>query len=252
MLTPFSFYRKVEGERKDLGHGAGEGTFEGTSVPLRRWEDWERSRLRKLRREERRRREMERAYPNGYPSQGEFLSPRPLETYSQYDGSDTASVTSSDDDHWGMQIGGYNENSTKFPPPPLGLAPSDTVIENAATLDAAEMEAMLEVGFDGLSSKEHLVPIHPRAAPPPPPLIASPRYQLHDTSPPPPRFNGYVPVSREGTPGNPHEHDLGLPPPPLSANGTSSAVPEWKGHAKKRSGGRGGDYGPLGPLDPDR
>ncbi|OJA11306.1 hypothetical protein AZE42_10520, partial [Rhizopogon vesiculosus] len=58
--------RKVEGEAKGDGHGSGSGVFDGSSVPLRRWEDWERSRLRKLKRDERRRRDLERMHPSGY------------------------------------------------------------------------------------------------------------------------------------------------------------------------------------------
>ncbi|GAB1521517.1 Chitin synthase, class 1 [Rhizoctonia solani] len=106
--------RKVEGEGKDTGHGDGGGV--ATQVPLRRWEDWERSRLRKLKREEKRRREMERAYAN-YP--GNTLR---AENTEYYDGaSDTVSVVSSEDDQWGHQIGGYNEASSQYPPPPNTL-----------------------------------------------------------------------------------------------------------------------------------
>ena len=54
-------YRKVEGEGKDQGHGSDGRKDTGPAVPMRRWEDWERSRLRKLKREERRRRDFERA-----------------------------------------------------------------------------------------------------------------------------------------------------------------------------------------------
>ncbi|KAF8756904.1 Glycosyltransferase like family 2 [Rhizoctonia solani] len=72
-------------EGKDTGHGDGGGV--AAQVPLRRWEDWERSRLRKLKREEKRRREMERAYAN-YP--GNTLR---AENTEYYDGaSDTVSV----------------------------------------------------------------------------------------------------------------------------------------------------------------
>ena len=52
----------MEGERKDTGHGEGKGVSTAQSVPLRRWEDWERSRLRKIRREDRRRREFARQH----------------------------------------------------------------------------------------------------------------------------------------------------------------------------------------------
>ncbi|CAE6508857.1 unnamed protein product [Rhizoctonia solani] len=107
--------RKVEGEGKDTGHGDSGGV--AAQVPLRRWEDWERSRLRKLKREEKRRREMERTYAN-YP--GNTLRADSNTDY--YDGgSDTVSVVSSEDDQWGHQIGGYNEASSAYPPPPNTL-----------------------------------------------------------------------------------------------------------------------------------
>ncbi|KDN44452.1 hypothetical protein RSAG8_05499, partial [Rhizoctonia solani AG-8 WAC10335] len=107
--------RKVEGEAKDTGHGDAGGV--AAQVPLRRWEDWERSRLRKLKREERRRRELERTYAN-YP--GNTLRADSNNDY--YDGgSDTVSVVSSEDDQWGNQIGGYNEASSAYPPPPNTL-----------------------------------------------------------------------------------------------------------------------------------
>lgn len=200
---------------------------------MRRWEDWERSRLRKLRREERRRREFERQHGAYIGSNGELTARS--EVFSQYDGSDTVSVASSDDDHWGAQIGGYNENSTQYPPPPLGLMPH--AIESAETVAASDLEAMLEVGFDDRPS-----PGRSRDAP---------RYHLSDS-----KSNGYTPLSRSTSPGlTPH----GGPMSPLSPNtpGESGAISsaigsEWRTHTKKRSGGRSGkhEYGPLGPLDP--
>ena len=114
------------------------------NVPMRRWEDWERSRLRKIRREEKRRREFERTHGAYIGSNGELTARS--EVFSQYDGSDTVSVASSDDDHWGAQIGGYNENSVQYPPPPVGLMPN--AFASAETVAGSDLEAMLEVGFD--------------------------------------------------------------------------------------------------------
>ncbi|EIW83255.1 glycosyltransferase family 2 protein [Coniophora puteana RWD-64-598 SS2] len=187
--------RKVAGEGKDAGHGAGKGTFDGSEVSLRRWEDWERSRLRKIKREEKRRRDMERMHPGGFvTSENDLLAP-PMapgfagyngfrssgSTASFYDGgSDTYSVASSDDDTWGGQIGGYNENGAAYPPPPVGLftpadgyshsriqspvsalgpsasgstsgllSPADsTMLGRKSTIGGAELEAMLDAGFD--------------------------------------------------------------------------------------------------------
>lgn len=160
------------------------------------------------------------------------------EVFSQYDGSDTFSVASSDDDHWGAQIGGYNENSTQYPPPPIGLMPH--ALESAETIAGTDLEAMLEVGFDGRMS-----PARARGH--------DTRYQLSDRGP-----NGYTPLSRSTSPGSTTPTSAPLlqpmsPSTPMGVGAVSSGVGgEWKTHAKKRSGGRSGgqEYGPLGPLDP--
>ena len=224
---------------KGDGHGAGAAGIDGPAVPLRRWEDWERSRLRKLRREEKRRREFERAHPSGYiAGEGDLLSARG-DVRSQYDGSDTYSVASSDDDHWGPQIGGYNENNAQYPPPPVGLMPHEPVLQSAKVVGGAELEAMLEMGFDDAPS--------PLPTAPPPNNVYAPRYQLTDGSTTN-LINGYTPVSRSASPGGgrPPNHSI----PPTTPN-TITSVSERGG----RDGGRPGPtergkYGPLGPLDP--
>ncbi|KAI8324258.1 hypothetical protein GQ54DRAFT_296260 [Martensiomyces pterosporus] len=45
--------RKVAGEGKDKGHGDAEGHFDASTVPMKRWEDYERKRLRSIKRKER-------------------------------------------------------------------------------------------------------------------------------------------------------------------------------------------------------
>jgi chitin synthase len=229
--------RKVEGEQKGEGHGEGKSHFSGHSVPLRRWEDWERSRLRKLRREERRRRDLERA---GYIiGDQEHLNVR-SEIHSSYESSDTFSVTSSED-QWGPQIGEYNENNTQYPPPPPVLHPlARHTLEGAKTIDDRDLEAMLESGWDPSpnASSDNLHPAQPR----PPPT--SPRIQLHSGR----SFGGpnYSPVGL-------HSSHATSPISPQSTQGASSAVghgQDWKTHVKRRSGGQRHDYGPLGPLDP--
>jgi chitin synthase len=64
--------RRVDGEGKQEKVYSEDKTavFDGTSVPLRRWADWERSRLRKVRRDELRRREeeMQRDFARGMPA----------------------------------------------------------------------------------------------------------------------------------------------------------------------------------------
>jgi len=230
-------YRKVEGEGKGDGHGGPGSGFRGPEVPMRRWEDWERSRLRKLKREERRRRDFARAHPGGYMTRdGDLLSVRGMDARSQYDGSDAFSVTSSDDDHWGPQIGGYNENHAQYPPPPVALLPPRNQLQSAKTVDGAELEAMLESGFD--------------ERPTPPTSTYAPRYQLSDTGSTVQlasmNGNGYAPLTRASSPG------LGIPPPnmisPTSPTITMSGEPPRNAPGGQHSSV--GRYGPLGPLDP--
>lgn len=236
-FLPNTFHRKVEGEAKGEGHGDGGGSKSGPAVPMRRWEDWERSRLRKLRREERRRREFERAHPSGYfTGDGDLLSVR-TDTRSQYDGSDTLSIGSSDDDHWGPQIGGYNEHNTQYPPPPVGLNVPSQALQNAKTVDAAELEAMLETGFDD--------------RPTPPTSTYAPRYQLSDTGSSTQLAgvtgSGYAPLTRAASPGPGH-----VPPSISDALSPTSPMIHLSGEPPRPMGrsGPGERYGPLGPLGP--
>ncbi|KAF8160988.1 glycosyltransferase family 2 protein [Crassisporium funariophilum] len=231
--------RKVEGEAKGEGHDGGSGQATGPAIPMRRWEDWERSRLRKLKREERRRRDFERAHPSGYiAGEREFLTAP--DTRSQYDGSDTVSLNSSDDDHWGTQIGGYNEHNSQFPPPPVAFVlPQNGALETAKTVDGAELEAMLNAGFDD--------------RPTPPNSTYVPRYQLSDGSTPQlvnVNGNGYAPLARTGSPGNPLSPTSPSIPMGDDHTGSTRRGPPRSGN---EGGGRNGPnerYGPLGPLDP--
>lgn len=233
--------RKVEGEGKGEGHGEGKGPFAGNSVPLRRWEDWERSRLRKLKRDERRRREFERAHPSGYlVGNREYLGVRP-DVYSTFEGSDTFSVASSED-HWGPQIGEYNENNTQYPPPPPALQPIPKyALDNASTIDERDLEAMLESGWDPSpnASTDHLHLTQPR------PSGVTPHSQLAD---------GRMGGSSYSPAGQPSPHTSPISPTHL-IQGASSAIgngQDWRTHVKRRSGGvPRKDYGPLGPLDPE-
>ena len=223
--------RKVAGEGKAEAHGDGPAAVQPVNVPLRRWEDWERSRLRKLKREEKRRREFERMHPAGYQVGEGYLTTR--HEVKSYDGSDTTSVLSSDDDHWGTQIGGYNEHNPSYPPPPLVLN-TQHGSASGETLAGDQLEAMLEAGFDdGHSPNSSTTKLAPRH---------HDRRQLYDT--PVTHSNGYTALSRAQSPTSP-----GMP---RNGEAISSGVAEWKGHVKKRSGGRVDmrEYGPLGPLDP--
>lgn len=236
--------RKVEGEKKGEGHGEGKGHFSGNSVPLRRWEDWERSRLRKVRREERRRREFERAHPSGYiVGDQEYLGVR-SEVHSTYEGSDTLSVTSSED-HWGLQIGEYNENNAQYPPPPPALLPAPQhALESAKTIDERDLEAMLESGWDPSpsASSDNLHPAQSRPTPMSPPRLQLPSGRHMGG----PSYSpvGLHPPSQTNSPVSPER-------PPQGASSAVGHGQDWKTHVKRRSGGgQRSDYGPLGPLDP--
>jgi len=113
--------RKVAGEGKDLGHVAEGGkTIEVNAVPLRRWEDWERSRLRKLKRDEKRMRDMNRTFS---ASQQQVYRPSIIDPRfsGRWDAETSSLATSGEDDRYGMQIGQYNEDAASHVPPPLGL-----------------------------------------------------------------------------------------------------------------------------------
>ncbi|CAO1614825.1 unnamed protein product [Sympodiomycopsis kandeliae] len=161
--------RKVEGEAKGEGHGDGEGVFAAASVPLRRWEDWELSRLKKQKREVKRRNEMERQFGGrfwndqsqqqqqqqqqqqwggqapvrngrGGPQQD---MPGGLAPMHRYRESDSFSDTT-EEDVWGAQIGVYEDSA----PPPTRIVRHTMVIEDGELLAGGDLEAMMEKGFD--------------------------------------------------------------------------------------------------------
>lgn len=170
--------RKVEGEAKSEAHGDGEGEFNPNTVPLRRWEDWERSRLRKLKREERRRQDLEGQFgqgfhndgspvqhpnpqnpqmnnnrgpppppgfrPGGPPMHGGIAGPGAQQLVRD---SDSWSDSGSDleEDKWGAQIGGYDESA----PPPLAIVRHSVWMNGQEViLDQRDMEDMMEKGWD--------------------------------------------------------------------------------------------------------
>lgn len=132
--------RKIEGEVKGHGHGDAEGVFAAASVPLRRWEDWERSRLKKEKRVEKRRKDLEAHFGdkfwNDQPHQDpqSHLIPQPSRRESD------SFSDSTQEDVWGAQIGVYEEAR----PPPTRIVRHTMVIENHDVLGAGELEAMLQ------------------------------------------------------------------------------------------------------------
>lgn len=248
-------------------------------MPLRRWEDWERSRLRRIRREERRQRDLERlnrTFNNGNPRDdgGGSLAPSSRH-HSEYDASDTASTLSSnEDDHWGPQIGAYNENNTLYPPPPLQFGAD--VDSDGEVLDGSDLEAMLDQGFDdggpalaqrgqtgpysalgSSSSLAHLPNGSTRTLAGP----SLPRFALNDgppAPPPPTRAGGYANTHTYTPLANPRHSPPELLPKTLAA-GQAPAYPTstttaYKkaggGHAKQRSisSPKNHNWGPGGPL----
>lgn len=142
--------RKVEGEAKSVAHDDKEELFT-LNIPLRRWEDWERSRLRKTKREERTRKEYEKAF--GQRAFYNDLNPpdslHPDST--DYAESDNTSLSSyGEEDKWGEEIGNYNEFNSEHPPPASKLTPAHDLLMKGGgrEYDADAMEELLNEGFD--------------------------------------------------------------------------------------------------------
>ncbi|UZJ54701.1 hypothetical protein CBS101457_004021 [Exobasidium rhododendri] len=148
--------RKVEGEGKDKGHGESEGVFAAASVPLRRWEDWERSRLKRQAREEKRRKELERQFGSGFHNDSnDALSlnranknpPYLQQTLGARDDSDSLSNYSGsheDEDLWGPHIGTFNEEA----PPPLAIVRHSVWADGQEVIvEHDDMEKMLSQGW---------------------------------------------------------------------------------------------------------
>ena len=153
--------RQVAGEKRDQGHADKVGdAIEVNAVPLRRWEDWERSRIRKMKRENKRKQEFQRAFgTRSYHHPGaNTLSTYTDDERSRMDTSDSGSMFSSEDDRWGMQIGQYaEENPANLPP--VGLYTMDETASDGGTVDHDQLEAMLaEEGWDEEESSGNLTP----------------------------------------------------------------------------------------------
>lgn len=204
--------------------------------------------------------------------------------FSEFDGGDNSSLAPSEDDRWGAQVGGYNENSSQWAPPPATLMPDESIIQSAETLAGDELEAMLEQGFDERPHRDNRDSSATMSSGGGSSYSRNQsRFQLADQGvmmPPPPmtgRFDSYAPVStRTPSPGpaitqfQQQYPEMHSPMSPPGNNGGASSALDFQTHVKKRSsGGRlrndseemlrnntsaGGspqtEWGPLGPLDP--
>jgi len=152
--------RKVEGEAKQAQqHEADEEYNAITRVPMRRWDEWERARMRKQQRDERRRMEMERRFGGGFYNdvdkprthevglEPEEVRPAAANRFND-DQSTTVSMDEDDVDRWGDQIGGYDEN--QYTPPELLTVDPPTINANrfSSMLDREQLEGMLESGWE--------------------------------------------------------------------------------------------------------
>jgi chitin synthase len=243
--------RKVEGDVKgEDAHGIGTGT--AATVPLRRWEDWERSRLRTAKR----RKEFERRFGSKHFYGGG------TDGASSYEDSvaptDSGSIMSHDDDMWGMQIGAYTEDGPTAAPPPVGLYNvEDDQFSAHETIDASDLEAALEQGWAEDPSDEprlarrsmgnsmgNLMGSSSRGdsyyhtnsgsnTPPAPPKL----YSLSDG---PLMSSSYSNSSQQALVGNPASYSTSsfaeYAPGPMSPNGSTSSHPVYPQHSTMQMG----------------
>lgn len=258
--------RKVAGEAKgDDIHGTSSGR--AARVPLRRWEDYERSRLRKIKRDARRQQDFER----NFGSQRFFGQDK---ASSSYEGSDETSVFS-DDDRWGYEIGDYAEDGATNYPPPLGLFAVDDTDAGHETLGAHELEAELERGWaednlpiapyaSGSSSEGYRSPgshdyDYKSASSPPLPPVHQFSYGGHSNNNSFVRSHSSLSSSNQHDAPNPFysQQDNGsrspLVPPPLLSGHSFTASEDGQSfaaasHIRRRSGG-GGEAGGSPSID---
>jgi len=233
--------RKVQGEGKEIGHaGDGGQTIEVNAVPLRRWDAWEKSRLRKAKRDEKRRTDFQRAFgsaqfhngPDGLRPIGPF-TPRDSSMLDgdmgRYD-SETASFISGEEDRWGLQIGHYSVDGPSHVPPPVGLfAVNDTAsIYGAPTVAHDQMTAMLDEGWDDEDETSGDAAAHYQPVLSYSPNPNSSTYNVLPHSPGGLKPNFQTPSTSS------HSSQASSENRPLAS---STAVESWQGHAKRRSGG---------------
>ncbi|CAG8507610.1 20115_t:CDS:2 [Racocetra fulgida] len=115
--------RKVEGETAGDDHGKKEGSFDANKVPLKRWEDWERVRLRRNKRQERQERANQQKGPSHLTHQvytGDDQSNASLlaSNYVNYEGDyqDAMSMHSTASGDLGPQQQYYDYSNSRYQP----------------------------------------------------------------------------------------------------------------------------------------
>ena len=139
--------RKVEGDDKGASHNADDDEYDALlRVPMRRWNEWERSRVRKLERDERRRRDMEERYGTGfYNDEPEMaINPAVARVRDAELVLSPALSAADSDDAWGDQIGTYDE--TEAPPQLGGYVPESR--RNTSMFSPDQLDEMLNRGWD--------------------------------------------------------------------------------------------------------
>lgn len=209
-----------------------------TNVPLRRWEDWERSRLRKMKRDERRRREFERQFGSRQTYQSGTTS---MWDDSNMPGSETASSYGGEEDRWGLEIGGYAEDGPTLAPPPVGLFLVDEREGSSEgdheTIEGHELELVLDQGWEEDS---------PQLGGRPFGAGAGGGYNSRPTSPPsPPKLYSLsdAPVMHKTWSSNSHD--------PLAASSASSSVEHFSPNPLNdpfNSSTHYAGYAPASPL----
>lgn len=237
--------RKVEGEAKGASHGDEAAAASVAKIPKRRWEEWERSRLRKLKREAKRRAEFEAQFGQAFVSDRGApgaLSPAPrvvadangfLRPATRLSQGSTSDGSEAEDDRWGADIGGYDETQ---PPPPL-LAPMSQpgMAGSTEMIATSDMAAILD-------NEQWSDDDEPR--PPAPPGPAQPWQKEHSFSPYPPLASYPTPSPDMSTTS---KHVSYAPLPSRSADVLPPAMPSYPHassvaqtptqHARQRSRG---------------
>ncbi|KAF9184194.1 hypothetical protein BGZ51_003512 [Haplosporangium sp. Z 767] len=126
--------RKVAGEKKGEAHGNADGIFEASSVPLKRWDDYEKARVRQVKRIERAERQRAQGSPyarSQAPSmytddaESDMLSDLgPQQMNYDYNGRQAMSAPLAGNQARPMMMGGGGAPSPHFGPPSPGWQPN--------------------------------------------------------------------------------------------------------------------------------